>query len=165
MKTIFLSCLVSLFSIIGCSAQDHSFDRLFDRYADKEGFLTVKLTNLPAGMLSDEDKDPELRISSLRILTVQDDNLNKSLNFFTEIVPRINKSGYEELMTVRKKGEKAILLCKKSKKRITEVLFISGGDKNVIVEITGSLSLAQAKKITGDVASGDNENPAEEAEK
>lgn len=165
MKTLFLSCLVGLFSIIGCSAQDHSFDRLFERYADKDGFLTVKLTNLPAGMLGDEAKDPDLRISSLRILTVQDDNLNKGLNFFNEIVPRINRSGYEELMTVRKKGEKAILLCKKDKKRITEVLFVSGGDKNVMIEITGSLSLAQAKKITSDAASGNDESSAEDEEK
>jgi len=156
MKTLFLSCLVSLFSIFGCSAQDHSFDRLFNHYADRDGFLTVKLTNLPAGILNDADKDPDLRISSLRILTVQDDNLNKGLNFFSEIVPRINRSDYEELMTVQKKGERAILLCKKNNKRITEVLFISGGDKNVMVEITGSLSLAQAKEITGEMASGDD---------
>ena len=55
-------------------------------------------------------------------------------------------------MTIKHKGQKAILLCKKDKKRITEVLFVSGGDKNVLVEITGSMSLDQAKKMTSQVA-------------
>ncbi|HEX7410675.1 MAG TPA: DUF4252 domain-containing protein, partial [Bacteroidales bacterium] len=144
MKTLFFSCLISLFSVIGCSAQNHSFDKFFDRYADKDGFLTLKFSNLPHDMLNDGQTDPDFRISSLRILTVQDDKLNTRLNFFNEIVPQINRAGYEELMTIKKKGEKAILLCKKDKKRITEVLFVSGGDKNVMVEITGSMSLTQA---------------------
>jgi len=106
-------------------------------------------------MLDDKDKDPDLRISSLRILTVQDEKLNSKLNFYNEIVPQINRTGYEELMSVKHNGEKTILLCKKDKKRITEMLFVSGGSKNVMVEITGSLSLEQAKKMTDQVA--DNE--------
>ena len=158
MKTLFFSCLISLFSVIGCSAQNHSFDKFFDRYADKDGFLTLKFSNLPHDMLNDGQTDPDFRISSLRILTVQDDKLNTRLNFFNEIVPQINRAGYEELMTIKKKGEKAILLCKKDKKRITEVLFVSGGDKNVMVEITGSMSLIQAQKLTSQVADSDDNN-------
>ena len=158
MKTLFFSCLISLFSVIGCSAQNHSFDKFFDRYADKDGFLTLKFSNLPHDMLKDGQTDPDFRISSLRILTVQDDKLNTRLNFFNEIVPQINRAGYEELMTIKKKGEKAILLCKKDKKRITEVLFVSGGDKNVMVEITGSMSLTQAQKLTSQVADSDDNN-------
>jgi hypothetical protein len=39
------------------------------------------------------------------------------------------------------------------------VLFVSGGDKNVLVEITGSMSLEQAKKVTSQVAEvKDDEN-------
>lgn len=152
MKNVFLTCLISLF-FAGCaSSQNQSFDRAFDRYADKDGFLTLTFSNLPADMLSDGESDPDLRISSVRVLTVQDDNLNKRMNFYTEIIPELNRSGYEELMTVQRKSEKAILLCKKDHKRITEVLFVSGGDKNVMVEITGSMSVDQAKKFTSDMA-------------
>jgi hypothetical protein len=157
MKTLFLSCMMGLFLTISACSQNQSFDRFFDQYADKDGFLTVKLSNLPAAMFNDGNNDPALRISTLRVLTVQDTLLNDKLNFYNEIVPKINRSGYEELMTVKHKGEKAILLCKKDKKRITEVLFVSGGDKNVLVEITGSMSLEQAKKVTSQMAD-DNEN-------
>ncbi len=152
MKTVFLTCLLALFCITGIRAQNHTFDRVFDRYADKDGFLTMKFSNLPAGMLDDQDKDPDFRISSVRILTVQDDKLNSQLNFYTEIVPQINRKGYEELMSVKHKGEKTILLCKKDKKRITEMLFVTGGSKNVMIEITGNISLEQAKKMTSQVA-------------
>jgi hypothetical protein len=151
--------MLSLLLTNCASSQNQSFDRFFDRYADRDGFLTVKLSNLPSAMFNDGNNDPDLRISSLRVLTVQDSLLNNKLNFYTEIVPKINRSGYEELMTVKHKGQKAILLCKKDKKRITEVLFVSGGNKNVMVEITGSMSLEQAKNMTSQVAeANDNDN-------
>jgi hypothetical protein len=158
MKTLFLTCLLGTFFILGATAQNHSFDRLFDRYADKDGFLTLKFSNLPSNMLSDGDKDSDFRITSLKILTVQDDKLNSKLNFYKEIVPQVNRKDYEELMTVKRNGEKAILLCKKDNKRITQVLFVSGGEKNVMVEISGSMSLTQAKKITANISEDDEDN-------
>jgi hypothetical protein len=158
MKTLVLTCLLGLFSILSVTAQNHSFDRLFDRYADKDGFLTLKFSNLPSDMLSDSDKDPDFRISALKILTVQDENLNSKLNFYKEIIPQVNRKDYEELMTVKHNGEKAILLCKKDNKRITEVLFVSGGKKNIMVEISGSMSLNQAKKITANISEDDEDS-------
>ncbi len=156
MKTTFLTSVIVLFIMLGASAQNHTFDRFFDRYADKNGFTTVNFSNPPAGLLGNPDKDPDLRISSLRILTVQDEKLNPKLNFYTEIVPQINRSGYEELMSVKQNGEKSILLCKKDKRRITEVLFVSGGTTNVMVEITGSMSLEQAREMTSQVTDKGN---------
>lgn len=158
MKTLFFTCLLGIFCLIGVSAQNATFEKFFDHYADKDGFVTVKFSNLPASMFGDENKDPDLRISSLRVLTVQDDKLNSKLNFYTEIVPQINRKGYEELMSVKHNGEKTILLCKKDKKRITEILFVCGGSKNVMVEITGSMSLEQAKKMTNEMADKQEEN-------
>jgi len=152
MKTLILTCVITLFCVTGVTAQNHNFDKFFDRYADKDGFVTVKFSNLPAGMFNDTQKDTDLRISSLRVLTVQDENLNSKLNFYNEIVPKINRTGYEELMSVKHNGEKTILLCKKDKKRITELLFVSGGKKNVMIEITGSMSLEQAREMTSQVA-------------
>ena len=160
MKTLILACLSGFFFTISVTAQNHSFDRLFDRYADKDGFLTVKFSNPPSNMLGDGDKDADLKISSLRVLTVQDDAMNAKLNFYNELVPQINRSGYEELMTVKHKGEKAILLCKKDRKHVTEVLFVSGGDKNVMVEITGSMSIDQAKKLTSEAAEDEDNSSA-----
>jgi len=156
MKTLFLSCLAGLLISIAASAQNPSFDRFFDRYADKDGFVTVSFTNLPAGIFNDGEKDPDFRISSLRVITVQDELLNTKLNFYNEIIPGLNRSGYEELMTIKHNGEKSIMLCKKDKKRITEVLFVSGGKSNVMVEITGSMNLEQAKKITSNAANDES---------
>lgn len=152
MKTLVLSCLISFFAISCISAQNHSFDKFFDRYADKDGFLTVKFSNPLPDMLNKGEKDPDLRISSLRVLTVQDNELNSKLNFYNEIEPQINRVGYEELMTIKKKGEKSILLCKRDRRRITEVLFVAGGQNNVLVEITGSMSLSEARKIAENAA-------------
>lgn len=158
MKTLFLSCLAGLLFSITASAQNPSFDRFFDRYADKDGFITVNFTNLPSGIFNSDEKDPDFRISTLRVLAVQDDSLNARMNFYNEILPGLNRSGYEELMTIKHNGEKTIMLCKKDKKRITEVLFVSGGKSNVMVEITGSLTLEQAKKITSDAANDKHES-------
>ena len=35
------------------------------------------------------------------------------------------------------------------------MLFVSGGSKNIMVEITGSMSLEQAQKMTDQVANND----------
>lgn len=152
MKNLLLSCLIGLFCSCSVSSQNHTFDKVFERYADKDGFLTVKFSNLPAEMLDASAQDPDLKINSLRILTIQDEALNKRMNFYSEIVPGIDRSGYEDLMSVKHNGKNSILLCKKDSKRITEVLFVSGGDNNVLIEVTGSMSLEQAKKIANDVA-------------
>jgi hypothetical protein len=152
MKTSAIFIVISLFILSNVSAQNHSFDKIFDRYADKDGFLTVKFSNPQLGLFNSGDNESDLRISSLRVLTVQDDELNSRLNFYNEVEPQLSRVGYEELMTIKKKGEKSILLCKRDRKHVTEVLFVAGGNNNVLVEITGSMSLAQARKIAEDAA-------------
>jgi hypothetical protein len=158
MKTFVISFVISLLIVSNVSAQNHSFDKFFNRYADKDGFLTVKFSNPQPGMFNSGDKESDLRISSLRVLTVQDDELNSRLNFYNEIEPQLNRVGYEELMTIKKKGQKSIFLCKRDKKHVTEVLFVAGGRNNVLVEITGSMSLAQARKIAEDAANNSEAN-------
>lgn len=157
MKKLLSTCLLGILLTLGTTAQNHSAERFFNRYADKDGFVTVKISNPSPGLFNSDNDDPDLKIHSLRVLTVQDKELNKDLNFYNEIIPQIDINGYEQLITIKKKGENSILLCKKDRKRISEILFVSGGRNNVLVEITGSMSLEQAKTITKSV-SHNNDN-------
>lgn len=156
MKTLLLPCLLFLIGGTAAFAQNPTFDKFFDQYADRKGIVTVKLSNFPVDLLTSGEKDCDLKINSLRVLTVEDLDLNAKVNFYDEIVPGINRNAYEELLTIKRKGENSIMLCKRDKKRITELVYVSGGEKNVMVEITGSMSLEQAKKMTKEVSESDD---------
>ncbi|NVO19196.1 MAG: DUF4252 domain-containing protein [Bacteroidetes bacterium] len=158
MKNLLLSSLLLLLVSMSCSSQNRTFNTVFDRYADRDGFVTVKLSNPPPGLLSDGDNDSDFTISSLRILTVKDDALNAKINFYREIVPQLNRSGYEELLSVSNKNDKSILLCKKHNKVVTDVLFVSGGTNNVMIELNGKMSLAQAEKITSKLSNNNDDD-------
>jgi len=155
MNKLISTCLFVIFFASGTYAQNQSFGRIFDRYADKDGFVTVRVSNPSSLLFGTGCTNSDLTISSVKVLTVQDSNLNSTVNFYNEIVPQINRTGYEELITIKKKGEKAILLCKRDRTHIKEMLFVSGGKNNVMFEITGSMTLAQARTITNQVTKDD----------
>ncbi len=60
----------------------------------------------------------------------------------------INRGDYEEFMNVRKKGQELVMLARAEGGKFREFLLVAGGEDNVIVQIKGTLSLRDAKKIS-----------------
>ena len=77
---------------------------------------------------------------------------NGKINFYKEIIPNLDKSNYEQLMTVKSKGQDFVVYCKQEKNAITEFVLVSGGEDNVLIYVEGSLSLSEAKRISNDLA-------------
>jgi len=136
-------------------AQKNPIDEMFDKYAGREGITTVyissKMFSMMAGMdLDDEELEDVINnLKSIRILTVDDDELNNKLNFFSELQKDLDISGYEELMVVKESEKDLKFLVKEKGKRIDELLMIGGGPgQNVLISIKGDLDLKNITSIS-----------------
>ncbi|MGE0088560.1 MAG: DUF4252 domain-containing protein [Bacteroidales bacterium] len=151
--TLIAICLVLSTNLF---AQPASFEKVFNAYAGKKGLVTLNISGSLLNFLFNSDEtNSDCTISSVKILTVEDSILNEKINFYKEVVPNLDKSEYEELMTVKSAGQDFVMFCKKEKKRITEFILVSGGDDNALIYLKGNLSLDDAKKISYDLAHTD----------
>ena len=143
-----ITCTVIFCAILSTTfAQNGALDRVFNQYAGKDGFTTIEISsNLFNLFMSEEDKLDEIKIGNIKVLAVEDDRLNKSLNFCDEIIPQLNTSQYEKLVQVNSEEEDVLILHSKEESDHSEFLVVAGGDDNALIYIEGSLDFAEAEK-------------------
>ena len=140
-------------------AQDNSpIDKLFNKYANKEGFTTVNISGKLLSFASkfDESKSKETamleKLSGIRILSVEDKDLNKGLNFYKELEADgfFKNNNYEALMEVTEKNEVVRFYGRAGEKgKLSELLLVVGGDDNTLISIRGVIDPDDIGKITG----------------
>ena len=139
-------------------AQKTPVDKLFEKYANQKGFTTVNISGKLLGIASQietGDKTTTDMLSSLRgirVLTVEDDELNKSINFYAELEKDgfFKNNGYEVLMEVTEPDEVVRFLAKDAGNgKIADLLLIVGGDDNTLISISGVINPEDIGKITG----------------
>jgi hypothetical protein len=140
-------------------AQDNSpIDKLFSKYANKEGFTTVNISGKLLSFASkfDESKSKETamleKLSGIRILSVEDKELNKGLNFYKELEADgfFKNNNYESLMEVTEKDEIVRFYGRAGEKgKLSELLLVVGGDDNTLISIRGVIDPDDIGKITG----------------
>jgi hypothetical protein len=150
--------VITLFTLslaLSSFAQKNPIDAMFDKYAGKEGITTVFISSKMFSMMGrvdlddDELQDVMNNLKSIRILTVDDDELNQKLNFFSELAKDLDFNGYEELMVVKESDKDLKFLVKERGKRIEELLMIGGGPgQNVLISIKGDLDLENITSIS-----------------
>jgi hypothetical protein len=138
-------------------AQKSPVDKLFDKYANQKGFTTVNISGKLLGFAAqietgDESTSDMLSsLNGIRVLTVDDDELNKKLDFYEEL----NKEGFfkdndfEVLMEVTEEDEVVRFLAKDAGNgKISDLLLVVGGDDNALISISGIIDPANIGKIT-----------------
>jgi hypothetical protein len=128
-----------------------SIDALFEKYAGKDGFVTVTINgNLLklAATLDKEDKGGSMPkdIALIRILAQDDDNM-KVDNFYDLVIKDIDLSQYEEFMRVKESDQDVRMLVKTDGNLFKEFLLIAGGKDNALIQIKGSMTFEEAKKF------------------
>jgi len=140
-------------------AQDNSpIDKLFNKYANKEGFTTVNISGKLLSFASkfDDSKSKETamleKLSGIRILSVEDKELNKGLNFYKELEADgfFKNNNYEVLMEVTEKDEIVRFYGRAGEKgKLSELLMVVGGNDNTLISIRGVIDPDDIGKITG----------------
>jgi len=133
-----------------------SIDALFEKYAGKDGFTTVTLNGnllkLANCFDSDDDHDDSsinANITEIRILS-QEDKTIQAGNFYDMVIKDIDLTAYDEFMRVKESDQDVRMLVRMDGRKFREFLLISGGEDNAIIQIKGSFSLDDAKKLSED---------------
>lgn len=154
MKKLITLLLIALFPMLAM-AQNSAIDKVFKKYGDLDGFTVVTISKgllkMAANMDDDQNAQDFLgRINSIKVLASEDGN--KDINLYDEVLSNLDKSSYEELLTVKSKGEDVLMLVKKDGNIIEELIILVGGSKdNALVYISGKLNMKDLSKLSSSV--------------
>jgi len=148
MKKIGLFVVLGLSLAVISAGQQNAADRLFEKYAGKEGFTTVSISKGMFQLASQLNiNDPEANelingLESIKILAMDDNYAGKDIpDFYDAIISDLPADRYDELMVVQEKDEKVKILARQEEGYIRELLLVAGGkDDNALIIIRGRLS-------------------------
>ena len=154
MKKLVISLI--LVASIGTLFAQSAVDKVFNKYAGKDGYTTVVINSFMFKFLSNiETTDPEYEsfkkatsgIESIKILT-QDGSGSKG--FGKELLQTLPRNEYEELMVVKEADEEIIFLIKEQNDKITEFLLLvsSEDEDDALIVITGQIDLESIASLS-----------------
>ena len=138
-------------------AQKTPVDKLFEKYANQKGFTTVNISGKLLGFASQIEagdkatSDMLSSLSGIRVLTVEDSELNKTLDFYAELEKEgfFKNNNYEVLMEVTEPNEVVRFLAKDAGNgKLSDLLLVVGGDENTLISISGIIDPQSIGKIT-----------------
>ena len=153
-----LVLILAMLLPIAVLAQKTPVDKLFEKYANQKGFTTVNISGKLLGFASQIEtgdkatSDMLSGLSGIRVLTVENEELNKTINFYEELEKDgfFKNNGYEVLMEVTEPDEVLRFLAKDAGNgKISDLLLIVGGDDNALISISGVINTEDIGKITG----------------
>ncbi len=151
-----ITVLITLAVPVFLLAQNSAVDKLFNKYSGKEGITTVKISpevfQVIKAMEIDDIKAevfPFEKVSSVKILTVEEEELWEGVNFYEEIKNDLDLDDFAEVMTVQDGGETVRMWMKVDQQTMSEFLLIVGGDDNVLVYIHGSFNMNDLADLAG----------------
>jgi hypothetical protein len=151
MKKSFFT-IVALFFITMAYAQDNAIDKFFSKYEDNADFTVVNVSPRVFPMLAKvtsemEDKEFKSLIEGLRGLKMVTTSVDPN-KYYQEVMTRLPKKEYEELVTVKEKGQNIRFLTKGTNDKISELLLlIGGGNDFMLLSIVGDIDLNKVAKL------------------
>jgi len=144
--------------------QNSPVDKLFEKYAGKDGYTTVYITKYMFNMFAQMGKEEEGtkeneelnqvlgKLDNIKILAVDNEvPVREHVNFYNEIMKELPREQYKELMVIKDKDSDVVFLARENKGVIVELLLIAGGSSNsdnVLISIQGVIDLANISKIS-----------------
>jgi len=145
MKRFFLLPILFLFLFTSCD-DETGVSEAFTKYRFKDGVTTITVpgwlihTASMWGDLDREERDLLRSIDKVKILTIEDKELNARSNLHKEFYESVRKRGdLEELLVVRDGNEQVTIFGKADEESIEEMLILVGGDDNAIIYLKGRL--------------------------
>jgi len=162
MKKLFLIFASVVFAAVITVAQS-PMDKMYQKYAGQEGFTSVNISgemfklfadmnidtnNVKADESAKATIDAMSQLTGMKILTYSKSE-KRNFDFIKEINSSFDLSKYAELMTIKEKDNDVKFLVKKQGKKVSDMLMIVEGDKEVVLmNLTGLIDMANIAKIT-----------------
>jgi hypothetical protein len=137
-------------------AQKDPVTAVFEKYAGAEGYTTVNISGDMLNMITkaeEERRDTSFqsKLSEIKILVREKTCDEASVpDFKSEVLDKIDKKVYKEMMTVKEEDENVIILVKESDGRISELLLVvTGKNDNVLIQAKGDMLLREMADLAG----------------
>ena len=144
MKKIICISIIGLFVTTSIFAQKNVIDEVFKKYSKIESATVVDINGFLLKIAAKHDEDfKNLNISDIKVLTIEDPEDNKGINFYNEILPGLDLNVYKELIRITDKDQKVVILLKEKGTNIEEFLVVVGGSENTLVRIKGNINRDQ----------------------
>lgn len=146
MKKLSLILVVALFLFTSCE-YNPGVSEAFTKYRFKDGVTTISIPGWVIGLaanmgeMNSDERELLQSIDKVRVLVVEDENLNGKIDLHREFSSKINHNNkYEELLTVNDENEKITIYGIMDEEIISEMVILIGGDDNALIYVRGEIS-------------------------
>jgi hypothetical protein len=154
MKKFLFIALACLGSLSQLAAQDDAISKYFSKYAENDAFTVVYISPKMFQMVAKiSTNDPEWEktrdvVKDLKGLRVLVADSTDGLKYYREAMKNIPTNEYEELITVRDKGENVRIMVKESNDVVSELLLLVGStDEFVMLSFAGKIDLNKISSL------------------
>lgn len=141
MKKLVSIFIVAVLFVSAMYAEKSIIDQAFAKYAKVEGATVVDINGFLLNLAAKHDNNlKSLNLTGIKVLTIENPEINKDINFYAELVPNLVLSEYKELIRVHNSDEQVVMLLKEKGDSVEEFLIIIGGAENTLVKISGDLN-------------------------
>jgi len=158
MKRIVIILIASIFIFTSCK-EESGISKAFMKYSWRSGVTSITVPGWMIGLasafgdLDDDEQELLSNIDKVKILTIEDHDLNARVNLHEEFYSKINSdNSFEELLVVRDGNENVTIFGKIDKNVIREMVILVGGDDNAVVYLKGEIK----PKLINDLAHKNN---------
>ena len=155
MKKLIATLSMAVLVTAGAFAQGTIVTKYMDKYADNKDFVKVSVsakmfslfTELEAGTPEEEEFLKAIsKLKGLKVLV--GDSIADSGKLYKSAIAEVDKSGYDELLTVTDAEENVKFSIKDTNGKIEELLMVVGGNnKFVLLSLYGEIDLKNISKI------------------
>ncbi len=145
MKKIYFILIATLFVLSSCE-YNPGVSEAFTKYRFKDGVTTITIPgwviHLAAsfGDLEENERDLLENIDKVRVLAIDNDDLNSRINLHAEFENQINRhNDFETLLTTKSDDEDVTIFAKMDDNVIHEMVVLVGGDDNALIYIKGEI--------------------------
>jgi hypothetical protein len=160
-KTIVKFAFVLLFFMPLLAGAQSAIDKVYEKYAGKDGFTSVNISKemfqMFAQMNAGNDTSAQQmkkmvdQLTGMKVLTFNGDSTKpaKTIAVYNEFAASFPNGIYKELMTVNDDGENIRFLTRQEGSKIGEMVMLMKGRKEaVVLSITGNIDLATISKLS-----------------
>ncbi|MFZ5430768.1 MAG: DUF4252 domain-containing protein [Bacteroidota bacterium] len=153
MKKLSLVLIIAI-TLVSCHRND-PVASAFTKYSRHDGVTSITVPgfviSLASKLAPPEDKELLEGISKVKILTIDQPEMNRKVNFHEEFHARLNTGKYEELMRISDKGtEVTIMGIMDTDHTLREMVILVGGDENALIFLKGNIR----PEVIGRMAAG-----------
>ncbi len=145
MKKIYFILIASVLLLSSCE-YNPGVSEAFTKYRFRDGVTTITVPgwviHLAAsfGDLEENERDLLESIDKVRVLAIDNNDLNARVNLHDEFENKINhRKDFETLMTVKNDDEDVTIFAKMDDNVIHEMVVLVGGDDNALIYIRGEI--------------------------